>query len=54
MEVEPSQLMECADQALDISKQVTMIVREAWENRGQYSLSMRTEPKNEIENIASA
>jgi exosome complex RNA-binding protein Rrp42 (RNase PH superfamily) len=54
MEVEPSQLIECAEEALEISKQVTLIVREAWEKKGNYSLTFNTELKNEVENFASA
>ena len=34
MEVEPSQLIECSERALEIAKQVTKIVREAWESKG--------------------
>ena len=54
MEVEPSQLIECAEEALEISKQVTLIVREAWEKKGNYSLTFNSEHKNEVENFASA
>ena len=34
MEVEPSQLIECSERALEIAKQVTKIVREVWESKG--------------------
>lgn len=33
MEVEPSQLLECAELALKCAKQTTLIVRKAWDER---------------------
>ena len=54
MEVESTQLIECAEKALEISKKVTAIVREAWEHKDQYSLALNSGNTNEVENLTSA